>query len=322
MLTTHQWQHDTRNPIFPPSDNWFDCTACMNPFVLRVSDDYYLFYAGGDKDHGRRICLAIASVDDITQWKRLGPILELGKAGNFDEFWNVLPCVHFINDRWHLYFTGRKRGNNGLQDFCGMGLAQSDDLIHWERYSDEPILSGDEFAQWPDNKAIAGGGRIIEIEANSEKLYRMHYTLPCGTPNPDRRIDQEKHSAIVHSRDGINWFDKRIILSPRAASTYEDCATIALNVWKTPKQWRAVYAGIGTRFAAYSICEAVSEDGLNWHRGEPEENLVLPPQGDGWESQMTAYPNVVEEDGKLRLFYCGNGYGATGIGTAVAGMVD
>lgn len=322
MLITHQWQRDARNPIFPPSDNWFDCSACMNPFVLRVSDDYYLFYAGGDKDHGRRICLAIASVDDITQWKRLGPILELGKAGNFDEFWNVLPCVHFINGRWHLYYTGRKRGNNGLQDFCGMGLAQSDDLIHWKRYSDESVLSGDGFAQWPDNKAIAGGGRIIEIEANSEKLYRMHYTLPCGTPNPDRRIDQEKHSAIVHSRDGINWFDKRIILSPRAASTYEDCATIALNVWKTPKQWRVVYAAIGTRFAAYSICEAVSEDGLNWHRGEPEENLVLPPQGDGWESQMTAYPNVVEEDGKLRLFYCGNGYGATGIGTAVARMVD
>ncbi|MEO6908800.1 MAG: hypothetical protein ABI210_13020 [Abditibacteriaceae bacterium] len=30
-----------------------------------------------------------------------------------------------------------------------------------------------------------------------------------------------------------------------------------------------------------------------------------------WESQMTTYPNVIEEDGKLRLFYCGNGYGAT-----------
>ena len=33
---------------------------------------------------------------------------------------------------------------------------------------------------------------------------------------------------------------------------------------------------------------------------------------------MTTYPHVVEEQGKLRLFNCGNGYGTTGIGAAVA----
>ena len=96
---------------------------------------------------------------------------------------------------------------------------------------------------------------------------------------------------------------------------------IALNVWKTRTRWRAIYAGIGTRFGAYSICEAVSDDGLTWHRGAPGENLSLPPST-GWESQMTEYPSVIEEDGKLRLFYCGNGYGATDIGTAVAEPLD
>lgn len=28
--------------------------------------------------------------------------------------------------------------------------------------------------------------------------------------------------------------------------------------------------------------------------------------------------NVIEENGRLRLFYCGNGYGSTGIGSVVA----
>ena len=84
----------------------------------------------------------------------------------------------------------------------------------------------------------------------------------------------------------------------------------------------AIYAGIGTRFGAYSICEAVSDDGLNWERGQPGENLALAPAGTGWESKMTEYPNVIEENGKLRLFYCGNGYGTTGIGTALADMLD
>ena len=37
---------------------------------------------------------------------------------------------------------------------------------------------------------------------------------------------------------------------------------------------------------------------------------------------MTEYPNVIEENGRLRLFYCGNGYGATGIGTALADPLE
>lgn len=48
----------------------------------------------------------------------------------------------------------------------------------------------------------------------------------------------------------------------------------------------------------------------------------LQQTGTGWESKMTEYPNVIAEGDKLRLFYCGNGYGATGIGTAVADPLD
>jgi hypothetical protein len=33
---------------------------------------------------------------------------------------------------------------------------------------------------------------------------------------------------------------------------------------------------------------------------------------------MVEYPCVIQEMNQLRLFYCGNGYGKTGIGTAVA----
>jgi hypothetical protein len=49
------------------------------------------------------------------------------------------------------------------------------------------------------------------------------------------------------------------------------------------------------------------------------ENLALPPDSTSpWESQMVEYPSIIREDDHLRLFYCGNGYGTTGIGTAIA----
>lgn len=218
-----------------------------------------------------------------------------------------------------MYYTGRGRSVAGLQSFRGIGLAVSDDLIHWKRLRDEPVLTGEGFPQWPKNAGIAGGGRILELaRPGGRTLYRMHYTLATGATDKRLVVDQAKQSVIAHSWDGIEWFDRQVVLQPRFEAPYENAATIALNVWKCGNRWRALYAGIGTQFGAYSICEAESQDGLTWHRGAPGNNLAIAPSGHGWESEMTAYPNLIEEKGKLRLFYCGNGYGKTGIGTALA----
>jgi len=320
----HSWQRHPRNPVLPPGGIEEDAGCCMNPFVIRRENEYLLYYAGADKRGRRRICLATAAVDNVTSWKRHGPLFDLGGKGSFDESWCVLPCVHRIGNQWHMYYSGRStQGGVGLQAFWGIGLAVSDDLRTWKKVATEPILRGDGFAEWPKNRGIAGGGRIINIpQDNGTTLYRMHYTLATGTPSKDLLIDQAKYSVIAHSTDGRNWTDKRVVLRPRREVPYENAATIALNVWQTKTRWRAIYAAIGTRFGAYSICEAVSADGLTWERGKPGENLALAPTGNGWESRMTEYPNVIEEDGKLRLFYCGNGYGATGIGTALADKLD
>lgn len=319
----HQWTKHPRNPVLPPGGGVFDVGCCMNAHVLRVGDEYYLYYAGADQDGHRRICLAIAPVADVTQWRRLGPLFDVGGAGAFDEVWCVLPCVFRFGATWHLYYTGLSASGSGLQRFWGMGLAQSDDLLNWTKYSVDPVLTGDGFPEWPANRGIAGGARLQELPSSGGKpLYRMHYTLPTGTSSQELLVDQAKQAVIAHSHDGFTWFDKRVVLRPRLEADYENAAVIALNVWKTARRWRAIYAGIGTRFGAYSICEAVSQDGLVWDRGAPGENLSLPPTGDGWESQMTEYPNVIMENGKLRLFYCGNGYGATGIGTALADPLE
>jgi len=88
--------------------------------------------------------------------------------------------------------------------------------------------------------------------------------------------------------DCVTWNNRKIILRPRLDAKYENAAVIAMNLWKTPTGWRAIYASIGTQFGA--------------------TQFARPP----------ATTDVVAEGNKLRLFYCGNGYGATGIGTAIA----
>jgi len=314
----HQWIREPHNPVLPPREI-FDERRCMNPFVVPQGDQYMLFYSGAEKSGTQRICVATAPRDDLSRWKRLGPVVDVGGKGAFDENWCVLPCVHRFGNRWHLYYTGNGKTGQGLQSFRGIGLAISDDLLTWKKYSFEPVLQGDGFDRWPDNHGIAGGGSLIEIpRPDGRILYRMYYTLAVGHPDKNLLVDQAKYSVVADSWDGIDWFDRRVVLEPRREANYENAATIGLTVWQEGATWRAIYAGIGTRFGAYSICEAASPDGLHWERGTPGENLALPPQGNGWDSKMTTYPHLVEERNQLRLFYCGNGYGKTGIGMATA----
>ena len=71
-LARYNWRRDPRNPVLPPGpDGSCDCTACMNPFVLRVGDEYRLYYGGGDPQGHRRICLAVAPAREPARFVRL-----------------------------------------------------------------------------------------------------------------------------------------------------------------------------------------------------------------------------------------------------------
>ena len=320
MLAGFTWRRDAGNPVLPPDpDSAHDSTRCMNPFVVRVGSEYRLYYSGGDREGHQRLCLATAPVTAPGDLTRHGVILDTGQAGCFDGQWCVLPCLHRFGEKWHMYYSGHEGTDLGLQSFPGIGLAISDDGVHFQRHSPDPIITGDRTAEFPDNRGVAGGGTILEdVQPNGTRSYRMYYTLAVGTKSGDARVDQEKHCAVCHSTDGIHWTDHQLIMSPRREVTCEDIAVAAPFVWRDGDRYRMLYCGIGTRWGYYSMSEAVSDDGYTWHRGQGDENLTLAPDPTSpWESEMVEYPSVIEEDDHLRLFYCGNGYGATGIGTAV-----
>jgi predicted GH43/DUF377 family glycosyl hydrolase len=312
------WQRDPTNPILPPREP-YDSGRCMNPFALVHNDELWLYYSGAGTDGHQKICLAVAPLDNPTAFVRRGVVLDNGSPGAFDAHWCVLPCLHRINDRWHLYYSGHEGSKLGLQSFPGIGLALSDDGVHFTRYREAPLITGDQTAEFPQNRGIAGGGSIIEdVLPDGGKRYRMYYTLATGTTSKDVFVDQEKHCAVCHSDDGIHWHDHRLVLSPRRQVTNEDIAVAAPFVFRDGDVYRMVYCGIGSRWGFYSISQAVSSDGYAWERGEGDANLTLMPGTAEWEKQMVEYPSIIHLQDRWRLFYCGNGYGQSGIGTALS----
>jgi hypothetical protein len=289
----------------------FDSTVLMNPNIVRVGNQWRLFYAGADNKSTHRIALATAPVEGPTpinaSWTRRGVVVDVGKPHSFNSRWSVLPLCHKFGDKWHLYFSGRSdscpygKGSNrtGLQLFWGIGLATSDDGIHFVPRAN-PVIMGNETAEYPDNFGVAGGGSIIEdLQPDGSVVYRQFYTLAVGHTDPDIHVDQKKLCAVAHSRDGVTWYNHSVIMGPLPAGPREDVACAAPVVWRDGDVasgrglYRMIYSAIGTRWGYYSLAQAVSRDGYIWQRGDPraDADLILAPDkesagGHAWDSQM------------------------------------
>lgn len=324
-FTLHNWRREPANPIFVPGDT-YDSKGCQAPFVVRHDNTYWMFYGGIDNLGRQRVCLATAPVAQAATgpaaWTRHGVVVELGKVGAFDELSTTYPTVHRFGNKWHLYYTGRSthRSPQHFSNYRGIGLAISDNLRDWKKVSLEPVLTGEGYPGFRDNHAIVGLGRIIELpQSDGRILYRMYHTLPPGLEGKEWSVIEDKYAVVAHSYDGLRWTDKQIVLARRRDVPYEDIGVVGLTAWKTPQgKWRGMYLGLGTQVKSYSLCEAVSDDGLIWNRGPAGKNLSLVPLGKGWEREMVGYPSVDITHDLVILFYNGAGGGATGIGMASA----
>jgi hypothetical protein len=80
--------------------------------------------------------------------------------------------------------------------------------------------------------------------------------------------------------------------------------------------WFSFRRGLDFRSAdgGYKMGYATSPDLVNWTRND--NNAGIEKSISGWDSEMIAYPNILEVDGRNLMFYCGNYFGRDGFGYA------
>jgi len=236
------------------------------------------------------------------------PILGLGKRGTFDEF-GTYP-VSVIRDGILViaYYGGWTRCES-VPFNVAIGMAKSKDGgKKFERIGDGPILSYS-----PDEPFVLSGPKIRLFN----DIYYLWYiagskwVLDNGRPEPVYKI------RMAISRDGLEWtkVNKNLIEN----ELEEDEAQASPDVfyyegkyhmffcYRRSKQYRGKENG-------YRIGYAVSDDLINWVRNDEQAGINI--SEDGWDSEMISYPHVCEIDGKLFLFYLGNGVGKEGFGAA------
>jgi predicted GH43/DUF377 family glycosyl hydrolase len=124
-------------PVLSPSAPYEKNGGVEDPRVVQIDRTYYLTYTGYDR-HSAQLCLATST--DLIHWERKGVIMPAYK-GTWNTQWTksgaILPRK--INGKWWMYYLGTRQDADGKpRDY--MGLASSNDLLHWSDATDKPVL--------------------------------------------------------------------------------------------------------------------------------------------------------------------------------------
>ena len=228
------------------------------------------------------------------------PVLDLGERGAFDEDGVTVSCVVPDGSRRFLYYTGWQRGGAGEARFTlTAGLAVDEGDGRFRRPSSGPVLERTE------GESSFTASPFVLRERN---LWRMWYVAGSSWRRVGTREEPCYDIRYAESPDGTSWNR----LGSCIAHTAEEYAFGRPWVVRDADRYRMWFAVRGER---YRIDAAESSDGVTWHRIDGSSGLG--PSDHGWDSEMVAYPAILDHAGRRYMLYNGNDYGRTGIGLAV-----
>jgi predicted GH43/DUF377 family glycosyl hydrolase len=137
-------------PVLAPAAPYERGGGVEDPRVLRIGATWYMTYTGYNR-HDAQLCLATSS--DLRHWRRQGVILPAYK-GTWVTGWTKSGAIvpERIGGKWWMYYLGTRRDPDGKErDY--MGLASSEDLLHWADATSQPVL---------ERRAGAFDARVME----------------------------------------------------------------------------------------------------------------------------------------------------------------
>ena len=128
--------HFTRRPepVLSPEAPYEKDGGVEDPRLVKIGGLYYLTYTGFNKKDAQ-LCLATST--DLVHWDRKGVIMPAYK-GKWNVGWTKSGAIldQKINGKYWMYFLadGKTLGSQ-------MGVAYSNDLLHWTEALDRPVMS-------------------------------------------------------------------------------------------------------------------------------------------------------------------------------------
>lgn len=220
-----------------------------------------------------------------------------------------MPCsVLRQGDRVLMYYTGWTRMSS-VPYSVGIGVAESlDNGETFRRIGEGPLLG---LALHEPYLVNSPAVKIVD------GLWHMWYLTGTGWLPTEGKPEPTFHIVHATSQDGFQWKrNAKPVLTPLSE---HECQDIFLP-FRHGGRWHAVFAhrkplGFRTdRSSMYRLGYASSDDLEAWVRDDAQAGIL--PAGSDWDSHMLCSTQVIEVDGRLLMFYCGNEIGRWGFGIA------
>jgi len=157
-------------PVLWPEAPYEKGGGTEDPRLVKIGDAYYLTYTGynnvdgaGPNRQDAQLCLATSL--DLIRWERRGVIMPAYR-GKWNVGWTKSGAIvpEKIGDHYWMYYLGDARGRPSQ-----MGVAYSEDLLHWTDALDYPILSSR--PGYFDSKVVEPGPPPVVTEDGVFLLY-------------------------------------------------------------------------------------------------------------------------------------------------------
>jgi len=230
------------------------------------------------------------------------PVLDIGEDGCFDEN-GVVPSAVIKHDGVvYLYYAGYQLGAKVRFTVLG-GLAISDDGgVTFKRHQRVPVFErthSETLFRVPHTilhqdgtwRAWYGGGdHFIVGEGKTLPVYNVRYT------ESDTPFSFGNEGRVFLDISGLEYRIGRPFLFSRSANDHY------------------LFYGYSTETQPYRLGYARSSDLVDWRRYD--NDIGLDVAASGWNSEMIAYPGLVQIGDKIFMFYNGRSYGKDGFGMA------
>jgi predicted GH43/DUF377 family glycosyl hydrolase len=295
--------------IFEITSNggWMISHAAVPTLESLEGDDFRVYF--GTRNINQQASIGYFEIDikEPNKTKRISssPVLAPGELGTFDDS-GVLPSwILECDGKKFLYYVGWNLGVTvPFRNF--IGLATSDNgSVGFKRISRAPIADRDDFDPFFFTNPCV---------LHEDGTWKMWYLSAVKWTKENGEAKHYYHIKYDESSDGLRWQrNPSVAIDFRYENEYAISRPCVLRENGIYKMWYSYRAGpIGD---TYRIGYAESPDGKNWIR--KDEEVLLSPSEEGWDSSMIEYPYVLDHKGKRYMLYNGNGYGETGIGLAV-----
>ena len=283
------------------------------PFAHPLAEDLFRIYFSARNENGKSLPYYIDAV--VTAGKIeltgavVGPILELGSLGTFDDSGIMPSCVVQKESQTMLYYIGWNPQVT-VSYRLSIGLAVSKDGgRNFSKFSIGPIC---------DRSIDEPFFNTAPFVLFDEGVWKMWYISCTKWELINDYPEPSYHIKYAESEDGIHW-DKRGIVcldyDAKAQALGRPCVIKEGGLYKMYFSYRGLNSYRTDPSAAYKIGYADSVDGKVWCKRYNDAGIEL--SDSGWDSTMMEYCHVFKHKNISYMLYNGDNFGKDGFGYAV-----